>query len=366
MSVKSSLITSKIEENYPLNLAEDYDNVGLLIGRPDRQINKVLVCLEVTSKVIEEAVNNNCEMIISHHPLIFKPVKKITSNNYITSMVMDLIKADINLYAMHTNFDNGKNGMNDILAKMLELQNINILSTEKNVSLYKIVVFVPKSHEKIVRDAILNSGAGHIGNYSHCSFNTNGKGTFMPLEGTSPFIGQQYNLETVDEVRIETIVIERDITKVINNMLNVHPYEEVAYDIYPLKNSLAAGTGRFGKLKNKMSLKNFCEYIKSKLNIPYLNVSGNLDNIVGNIAVVGGAGSDFITNAIEHGCDTLLTGDIKHHDAIDALEMGLNLIDGGHYFTEVLALPYIAEFITSNFDVKCKITNINTNPMQKV
>lgn len=366
MPVTCREITNKIEERYPLNLAEDYDNVGLLIGSYQKKIGRILVCLEIDNRVVDEAIKKNIDMIITHHPIIFKPIKRIIDDSYITSVIIKLIRSGINVYALHTNFDNADGGMNDILAERIGLQNIHYLSDNKKEALYKVAVYVPVSHEEAVRNALFNAGAGHIGNYSSCSFNIYGKGTFIPLEGTSPYIGKRGKLEKVDEVKIETIVKKEDLERVIDSMLKAHPYEEAAYDIYELNNSIIYGTGRYGTLKEEMSFKDFCSYLKQKLNIPYVNAAGDMERIVQKVSIVGGAGTEFIKDSIKKGCDVFVTGDIKHHEAIDALNSGINIVDGSHYFTEVVALPYIAEFISSSFNIECNVTEVNTNPFTKV
>lgn len=366
MSVKCGEIVKGIEKKYPLHLAEDWDNVGLLIGDFDSDIKNILVCLEINDDIINEAIKKKVDMIVTHHPLIFKSFKKLTSNNHISSLIMKLVRANINVYTMHTNFDNARDGMNDIFADLLELKDSKPLTLHKSESLHKIVVFVPLSHKNLVREAILNAGAGYIGNYSHCSFNVYGTGTFKPLEGAKPFIGKQDELEKVDEVRIETIVDEKSLSSVTKEMLRAHPYEEVAYDIYPLNNKLDNGTGRYGKLTNSTNFRDFCDYVKKKLNIDSLNVVGNFDKQINRVAIVGGAGADFIKEAIAMGCEVLITGDVKHHTALDALGMGINIIDAGHFYTEVIALPHIAQFINSLFDVEVNVSEVSTNPFKMV
>ncbi|SKA86059.1 dinuclear metal center protein, YbgI/SA1388 family [Caloramator quimbayensis] len=358
-------LINKIEEKYPLEFAEDYDNCGLLIGKFEKVINKILVCLEVNLEVAKEAKENGADMIISHHPLIFKPIKRITDDNYISRIIEILIKNDINLYALHTNFDNSIDGMNFAIGSMLSLKNVEFLSANKAQELYKIAVYVPKSHEKEVREALFSADCGHIGNYSSCSFNTNGIGTFMPLEGTSPYIGQINKMEYVDEVKIETIVRKNDIKKAVENMIKAHPYEEVAYDIYKLENKLYQGSGIAGEIDVEMGFIDFCSYVKERLNIPYLNVSGDKNKKIKKIAVVGGAGFQFYKDAIKKKCDVLLTGDVKHHEAMEAYCEGLNIIDGGHYFTEAAAFPYILNYIKSSFEVDCIMSKINTNPFYR-
>ncbi|TDT51082.1 Nif3-like dinuclear metal center hexameric protein [Fonticella tunisiensis] len=362
MSVRCSDIIRHLESNFPPNFAEDYDNVGLILGDEDKHINRILLSLDINDGVIEEAINLKIDMIVSHHPIIFRPIKRILAKDPISSMAIKLIKSDINVYALHTNFDNAGAGMNDILAEMLELDNVSPLTHDHNIKLYKLVVFVPVSHHGAVLEAMLEAGAGHIGNYSHCSFNIEGKGTFKPLPGTSPFIGSIGEVEKVDEVRIETVADEYNYKKVIERMLKAHPYEEVAYDIYPLKNTIVNGAGRTGYLKEAMAFKDFCQYLKHKLGITHIKAGGDLNKAVKKVGIVGGSGAGFIKDAIKSNCDVFITGDVKHHEALDAINSGLCIIDAGHHSTEVVALPYIAKYIEEINGVECIISKVYTNP----
>jgi dinuclear metal center YbgI/SA1388 family protein len=366
MPVMCKDILKVIENKYPLSLAEDYDNVGLIIGDPERVVSKVLVCLDINDNTVMEALENQVEMIIAHHPIIFKPIKRIIKNDYTSSLIMKLIKENINVYSLHTNFDNSIDGMSDIIARKLELNSVKPLVDDKPIKLFKLAVYVPKSHENIVRKAILDCGAGYIGNYSHCSFNIEGVGTFMPHEGSSPFIGSQGKLEEVNEVRIETIVKENDLSRIIEVMLDAHPYEEVAYDVYPVMNTIPNGSGRYGLLGEEMNFRSLCSFVKERLNIPCVNAAGDMEKKIQKVAVIGGSGEDFINEALKRNCDVIVTGDIRHHYALDAVASGINIIDGGHYFTEIVALPYIAQFISCSIGVECFVTQINTNPFQKV
>lgn len=366
MPIACNEFIKKIEMVYPKRLAESYDNVGLLVGDYNKSINRALACIEVNSDIVDEAIRLGVDIIISHHPLIFTPLKNITYDDYISKILIKCIKNDIGLYALHTNFDIANGGMNDILANIIGLKNIKPLKKIVCKHLFKLVVFVPKTHAEIVRDTMLNCGAGYIGNYSHCSFNIEGSTTFMPLLGTSPFIGKQGELERVDEVRIETIVKEEELINVVNNMLKVHPYEEAAYDVYPLENSTIKGLGRVGFLNKEMNFMDFCNYIKEKFNLSSLNTAGDSERIIRTVAVLGGDGNDFIEDAIASGCDVFISGDIKHHKALSGVWNGINIIDAGHYNTENLAIPYIADFISSIADVECFVSNINTNPYKRV
>lgn len=362
MSIKCYELIKFIEEKYPLYFAEDYDNVGLIIGDKNKVIKRVLICLEINNDVVNKAIESDSDLIITHHPLIFKPLKKIVASDYKSNLIIKLIKENISVYSLHTNFDNAPNGMNDMLAKLLKLQNIKVLAKNKNIKLYKLAVYVPRQYAEKVRNAILSAGGGHIGNYSNCSFITEGTGTFKPLDGASPFIGTIKKEEFVDEVKIETIVKESDIDKVLKAMLNSHPYEEVAYDIYLLNNVLENGTGRYGELENPIAFQNLCKLIKDNFSISTLQVAGDLMKNVNRIGIVGGAGAEFIKNAINKGCDVFISGDLKHHEVYDAVNEGINIINLSHYDSEKLFVPYLSGLISSNIDVECIEAELTTNP----
>ncbi|EYE88134.1 NGG1p interacting factor 3 protein, NIF3 [Fervidicella metallireducens AeB] len=366
MSVKCHELIKFIEEKYHPYFAEDYDNVGLIIGDKNKIINRVLVCLEINDDIVNQAIVSGSDLIISHHPLIFRPLKKIVAKDYKCDLIIKLIKENINVYSLHTNFDNSPDGMNDMLAKLLKLNNIKVLTKNKNVKLYKLAVYVPRSYAEKVRHAIFSAGGGHIGNYSNCSFITEGTGTFKPLNGASPFIGTIDNEEFVDEVKIETIVKECDIDKVVKAMLNSHPYEEVAYDIYLLRNAIENGTGRYGDLEKSITFKDLCKVIKDSFSISTLQVAGDLMKKVNRIGIVGGAGAEFIKNAINKGCDVFISGDLKHHEVYDAVNEGINIINLSHYDSEKLFVPYISALISSNIDVDCINVELTTNPFSIV
>jgi len=335
-----------LEKWAPKKLAMDWDNPGLAIGDLSGEVSKVLLTLTVTSETVEFAAKNSCEMIISHHPLIFKPLKSLKKDTPLGKIVYKAIKNDIVIYSLHTNMDIASGGINDILANLLNLEQIQVLKPTYREKLNKLVVFVPRGYEDAVRNAICEAGAGHIGNYSHCTFNADGFGTFKPLEGTNPFIGELNKLEKADEIRIETIVPESLLRKVISAMLKVHPYEEVAYDIYPINNSgKEFGLGRMGYAREPVKLREFCEIVKQKLILSHIRAVGDLNNSVSKIAVCGGSGGYLIYDAAFFGADVLVTGDVKYHEALDAKELGLAVIDAGHFATENILLPVLKEHL---------------------
>jgi len=344
--ISCQTLVQMLEKWAPKKLALDWDNPGLAVGDLSKEVSKVLLTLTVTYNTVKYAVENNYEMIISHHPLFFKPLKSLKKDTPLGEIVYLAIKNDIVIFSAHTNLDIAYGGINDILANLLNLEKVHILKQTFREKLNKLVVFVPRGYEDAVRNAICNVGAGHIGNYSHCTFNAAGIGTFMPLEGTNPFIGQQNKLEKVDEVRIETIIPESLQKPVINAMLKAHPYEEVAFDIYPLENyGDEFGLGRIGYLKEPKTLKEFCGIVKEKLKISHIRLVGDLTKEISKVAICGGAGSDLIHSAAFFGADVLVTGDVKYHEAIDAKELDIAVIDAGHFATENIMLPALKKYL---------------------
>ncbi|MCF6466546.1 Nif3-like dinuclear metal center hexameric protein [Clostridium sp. Cult2] len=336
-------------------LIDEWDNTGFQIGDPEKEVTKVLVSLDLDREVFEQAVDERAQMIITHHPIIFKPLKSITKLSYKENLIYDIIREDIVVYNAHTNLDLATGGINDILANLLGIENVEPIKTAYEETLFKLVVFVPKDYAHVIRKVLGETGAGWIGNYSHCTYNTEGVGTFMPLEGTNPFIGESYVLEEVEEIRIETIVREKNLSQVLKEMIKNHPYEEVAYDVYPLKNKgKVYGYGRIGKIK-ETSLLNYLDIIKERLKVENIIVYGNHNKSVSKVAICGGSGSSFIYDAYVKGADIFITGDVKYHEAQYANELGLTIIDAGHYHTEKVILPRIKKYLEDNMIEKAEI-----------
>lgn len=331
-----------LEMYFPLKLAEDWDNVGLQTGSLDRVAQRILVCLDLTETILKKAEEDNTNLIITHHPLLIKAVKCINMDKPLGRMIERLIKNDITVYSAHTNLDAGTKGLNQLLAETLGLSDIEPLDHIKAERYLKLVVFVPVDHMETVRQAINEAGAGFIGNYSDCSFRTRGTGTFKPQPGTSPFIGTTGQLEEVNEYRLETIVPEKNIQTVISNMKKVHPYEEVAYDLYPLANEGPGySLGRKGKLQSGAILEEFALQVKNRLGLNSVRIVGDLKRSIHRVAVVSGAGAEFINKVKAQDIDLLVTGDLKYHEARDAEMIGLAVIDAGHQGTEEIMVPYI-------------------------
>jgi len=347
----------------PKDLGYDWDNIGLQIGSKSGIVKKVLLSLDINEKVIDEALNQECQLIIAHHPLIFKPIKKINKDNYQGNLVYKAIMNNLNIYIMHTNLDISKNGLNDYLADFLEIKNTNYLELTKEQEVFKFVIYIPSEDFEMVKTGIFEAGAGHIGNYSHTSFASKGQGTFKPLMGTEPYIGDIGKLNMVDEYRLETVVKKKDIKDVLKAMHEIHPYEEVAYDLYPLYNSVKYGLGRIGFLQKEIQFAEYIKFVKSKLNIQQVKYVGNPVDKIRCIAICSGSGAGLIAKAAEKGADLLITSDIKYHDGQKAEELGINLIDAGHYHTEIIVKSLLYEYLSKEINgVKIIKSNINTDP----
>lgn len=363
MGQKIADLIAYLDQIAPLKDQSDWDNSGFLVGDKNKSVEKIMVALDATSEVIEEAISQKCQLLITHHPLIFKGLKQITADDFIGKRVMKLISHDLGLYSMHTNWDLANGGLKDYYAKALGLKQCTVLTEEKQEKLYKLVVFVPRSHILKVREAVLSSGAGHIGQYSHCSFTTEGTGSFMPLKGTTPFVGVEGKLEEVEEIRLETIVKGTQLNEVIAKMKEAHPYEEVAFDVIPLLNSIGKGPGAIGELDQPMTLEQLCSTLNGLGNPVRKTVLGH-ERLIKRVAICPGSGMDLIQSAVRAKVDVYITGDIKYHDALDSKEKGINLIDIGHYETEISYLDEMIRVLEPIQTLGCQVvkTTIEANP----
>ena len=345
--------------------AYDWDNVGLQVGSISDKTEAVLVTLDVNDAVVDEAIRLGANVIVSHHPMLFKPLKTIDFNTPKGKLVRKLIKHDITVYASHTNLDIAEGGVNDLLAEKIGIENVQPMVVTHEEPLYKLAVFTPVDHVNEVVDALSEAGAGHIGNYSHCTFQAPGTGTFKPLEGANPYIGTPHKIERVEELKIETIVPETLLKNVVEAMLKAHPYEEVAYDIYPLKNEgKKYGLGRIGTLKEVVNFHQLIEMTKKVLDVRHVRYVGDLDKQVKRVAVLGGSGEKYIHKAKQLGADAYITGDVTFHQAQDAKDNGLALIDAGHYIEQVMK-EATKRFIEERFpSLNVYVSNVNTDPFQ--
>lgn len=363
-------IIQLFEQFSPKGLAMEGDKVGLQIGRLNKKVERVLVTLDVLENVIDEAIKKDVQLIIAHHPPIYRPLKNVITDTTQGRMIEKLLRNDIAVYAAHTNLDVATGGVNDLLAEALEIQNPEVLVPTFETALKKIVVFVPAESAETVRKALGDAGAGFIGNYSHCTFSANGTGRFLPGDQTKPYVGQPGVMETVDEVRIETIVPEIQVKKVLTAMLKVHPYEEPAFDVYPVENKgEVLGLGRIGTV-DEMTLAEFAEKIKKVLEVDRVRVVGNLESKVKKVAVLGGDGNKYFSQAKFKGADVYVTGDIYYHTAHDAMMQGLNMIDPGHNVEKVMkkgVAQTLGELCQkAGFKVEFIPSEENTDPFQYI
>lgn len=351
------------ENQANLRLQEDWDNCGLQVGNINNEVKGVLLCLDIVPEVIDEAIENNLNVVISHHPLIFNGIKKITDETAIEKCLIKAITNDISILSFHTNFDTILDGVSGRLAAKIGLKNPKILVPKSNF-LKKLVVFVPLSHAEIVRNAIFEAGAGVIGNYDCCSFNVQGLGSFRAGENTNPFIGNHGELHFENEIRIETIFPEYLQSKIISAIISSHPYEEVAYDVYSLDNKWeTTGFGIIGELEKSISELEFLQHLKHNLNLKFLRHSPFTGKKITRIAVCGGSGASFINNVIQSKADVYITGDIKYHDYF-TIENKILLIDIGHYESEIFILEKFYDIILKkNPNFAIQFSKINTNPI---
>ncbi|WP_438446244.1 Nif3-like dinuclear metal center hexameric protein [Gorillibacterium sp. sgz5001074] len=352
MLAKGQTVIQLMEELAPKHYAVPDDKIGLQLGSLRQEVRKVLVTLDVTEEVAEEAIREGAELIIAHHPIIYRPLSHLQSDTPAGRLYTKLIKHDIAVYIAHTNLDVAEGGVNDLMAEALELTDLRPLEEIHTEKLKKLVVFVPETHHAQVQQAVFAAGAGWIGRYSHCSFNIEGKGTFLPQEGTDPYIGRQGRFEQVAEIRLETIVPESAEKRVVQAMLKAHPYEEVAYDLYPMDlKGRTFGLGRVGKLTEAVTLREMAEQVKTAFGVPFLRMVGSPDRPVRKVAVLGGSGSRYTRHAIFAGADVLVTGDIDYHTAHDALAAGLAILDPGHNVEKIMR-GGVAEYLNKRLSEK--------------
>jgi len=336
-----------------INRQYDWDNSGAQLVLEDRKITKAALALDPTDKVIRETIDKGCELLITHHPLFFGNIKRLDVSKPFDKKLIDAIRAGVSIISAHTSLDLADYSLNDYVCEIMNAKVESSFVKEGESEFVKFVVFVPKGHEDSVRSAIYRAGGGHIGNYSCCTFQTDGVGTFKPGEGTNPFIGEKGEIEKVREFRIETIIEKKFISKLLTEVVEAHPYEEVAHDIYPLNMGKPYGLGRIGVLDEELSLKEFIYIVKERLGIDSLRTNqADSDMRVKKFAVVTGSGASMWKRCLSAGVDVLLTGDMKHHDAIDAAENGVVIVDAGHFETEKIYMDWLAGLIEKKFNIE--------------
>ncbi len=363
-SMKIQDIIMVLEAAAPPVLQEGYDNAGLLTGQPGWDCSGIIVTLDATEEVVLEAIEKKCNLIVAHHPIIFGGLKKINGKNYVERTVITAIKNDIAIYAIHTNLDNVLNGVNAAIADKIGLVNRKVL-LPKNDTLKKLYSFVPVDHAEKVRSAIFAAGAGHIGNYSECSFNAGGEGTFKAGAGTDPFVGKQGERHTEAEVKMEMIFPAWLEKKIIIALLAAHPYEEVAYDIIALENnSPVTGSGMIGELVTPLLEEVLLQLLKAQFGLPVIKHTPLLGKPVKTVALCGGAGAFLIGAATSAGADFYITGDVKYHEFFDANNR-LVIADIGHYESEQFTTDLLFDILTQKFPTFAVLkTGVKTNPVR--
>ena len=357
-------IATALEKFAPLPLQDGYDNAGLQIGLTDAEVAGVLLCLDVTEQVIDEAATSGCNLIVSHHPLLFRPLKRITGGNHVERCVIKALSKGIAIYSAHTNLDNAQGGVNHRIASKLGLKNVRTLVPKEN-ALLKLVTYVPAAQADAVRKALFDAGCGCIGNYDCCSYNTEGTGTFKANEGCNPFCGNIGELHKQQETRIETVLPAYIKNRVIRALLASHPYEEPAYDIYTLQNEWSgAGSGVIGELQEAADEKEFLLKIKKTFNAGCVKHTQLRNRTIKKVALCGGAGASFASAAQAAGADIYITGEARYHELFDGTQQMLYAIIG-HYESEQYTTEILAEIISESFPaLRIKASGICTNPIE--
>jgi dinuclear metal center YbgI/SA1388 family protein len=357
-------VIDHIEAFSPLAYAEEFDNVGLLVGNKNNKITGVLVTLDTLESVVDEAIETNCNLIVSFHPIIFKGLKKITGKTYVERVVMKALKNDIAIYAMHTALDNSIQGVNNMICEKLGLINKHILIPQPQ-TIKKLITFVPENEAETLRNALFEAGAGSIGNYDNCSFNTEGIGTYKGNEDSNPTKGTKGETHHEAETQVSITYPKHLESKILQTLFKTHSYEEVAYEITTLENTNQhIGMGMVGELENEMSEKEFLNFLKLNMKTECIRHSNLLQKNIKKIAVLGGSGSFAIAAAKAANADIFITADLKYHDFFTA-ENQIVLTDIGHYeseqFTKNLLVAYLTKKIT-NFAIV--LSRTNTNPVK--
>lgn len=356
-------VTQFLESIAPLGLQESYDNAGLITGDVNSEINSVLVTLDVTEKVVDEAIQKKAQLIVAHHPVIFSGLKRITGKNYVERTVIKAIKNDIAIYAAHTNLDSVDGGVNRKICEKLDLQNCKILQPSSQ-QLKKLITFIPADHAMAVSEAVFNAGAGNIGNYDSCGFTSEGLGSFRGNENSNPFVGEKGKIHSEKEIRFETIFPVHLQSRIIDALLKSHPYEEVAYDIYPLDNKFdKTGMGMIGTLTESKSETDFLKQIKTTFNTGLIKHTALRNKPVVKVAVCGGSGSFLLNAAIAAGADFFVSADFKYHQFFDA-EDKIIIADIGHFESEQFTKELFYELLTKKFPkFAVHLSEVGTNPV---
>lgn len=361
--MKIKHLIAPLEHWAPRSLQEDYDNSGLQVGDPEADVSSVMVCLDCTEAVVEEAAAKGCGLIISHHPVIFKGLKSLVARTYVERTVLAALKHGIALYAIHTNLDNVIDGVNGEIAARLGLKALQVLDPKPG-QLSKLVVFVPNSHAEQVREAAFAAGAGHVGAYDECSFNTIGTGTFRGGEGTNPYVGERGQRHSEAETRIEAIIPVHRASAILKAVNEAHPYEEVAYDIYPLTNEhQGIGSGLVGEWPTALAEADFLDKLKQIFGLQAVRHTRLTGRAIQRVALCGGSGAFLLGRAKAAGADAFVTGDVKYHQFFDA-DGKLLLADIGHYGSEQFTMHLVQRRLGEHFPTfAVRLTETVTDPI---
>ncbi|WP_373513945.1 Nif3-like dinuclear metal center hexameric protein [Persicitalea sp.] len=352
-----------LETLAPPAYQESYDNSGLIVGDPTIELTGVLLSLDCTEAVVEEAIRKGCNLVVAHHPIVFKGLKKLNGKNYVERTVIKAIQNDVAIYAIHTNLDHVPNGVNSMISARLGLQNVKILAPKRQ-TLLKLTFFIPANDASKVLDALYAAGAGKIGNYAECSFQTSGEGTFRPLEGADPYSGVVGELKRELEQRVELMFPAHLERKVLRALRQNHPYEEVAYYLQTLENeNQEVGAGVVGELPEPLPLTYFLAHLKKSMQVSVIKYTASARETVSRVAVCGGAGSFLLPNALAVGADAFVTADYKYHEFFDA-ENRIVICDIGHYESEVFTKQLLHDCLSKRFgNFALHLSETNTNPV---
>ncbi len=349
----------------PLNLAAQWDNVGLLLGARQRPVERLLTCLTVTPEVVSEAVAERVDLIVTHHPILFRGVKQLSSDTPDGRLLLPLLQAGIGVYSPHTAFDNAPGGINDQLAAVLGLQQVEPLRPRLGKNQFKIVVFVPESDLEKVAAAIFTAGGGQIGDYTHCSYRLHGKGTFLGGDTTNPTIGQRGQLEEVAEIRFETVCPAHALDRVIASMRQAHSYEEPAFDVYPLHPLSGSGEGRRGRFELAVPLQELANRLKAGLRVPTVQFVGDPNRPIHTLALACGAAGEYLDDALQVQADAFLTGEMRFHELLRAQAESIAVVLPGHYASERPAVEALASKLAADWpDLTIWASRQETNPTQ--
>jgi dinuclear metal center YbgI/SA1388 family protein len=352
----------------PARLAEKWDNSGLQIGDVGWPVRSIMVALDPASVIVETACRKKKDLLITHHPLIFKPLTKINLSSPLGDIIKKAIQKKLAIYAAHTNLDSAAGGINDIIAERIGLKKLRVLSEPERIETFKLIFFVPADYENKILDILFKTKAGVIGDYKCCSFRSHGTGTYMPGASAKPFSGRKGEITHAEETRIEVVVKPEDLDEVITLLKKHHPYETMAYDIYPLTPEVGLqGMGRLGVLEKRLPLGQFINHIRKKLGLRTFRVSGNLELLVKKVAICSGSGSSLLGSFLSSGADVFISGDLKYHDARTAEEAGVGLIDIGHFGSEHLVVDVLSEklrraILAAGLNVSVEACNLEQDP----